>query len=78
MGINIISTELYQGIQVVHVLGVLVGLIVLMGIWNAFARRNTLGNTSGHLVARKCHSCGWSGKVGARATLCPRCNKALA
>ena len=77
MGINVIYTEIYQGIQIVHVLGVLVGVFVLMGIWNVFARRNTLSNTTGHLVARKCHSCGWSGKVGARATHCPRCNKPL-
>lgn len=74
---NFIYTEVYNGIQVWHLLAGLAAVVFIMAIWNKLERLRTLKNTKSHMVAKSCAACGWNGKTGAHVRNCPRCNGRL-
>jgi hypothetical protein len=71
---NVIYTELYNGIQVWHLLAGFGVLVLLTAVWNRLERFRSLKNSKNHMVAKSCDACGWNGKTGSHVRNCPRCN----
>lgn len=65
----ILNYELYHGVTVAHIVGLVIALIIISFIWKAFSKKE---RPDVYEFVR-CIECGWSGEVSKYHRVCKKC-----